>query len=278
MKAEAKTVEGMGLEEKIKIFEETALPYMDALYRTALRLTRNEKDAEDLVQETYLRAFKSFHQFKLGTNCKAWLFKILTNLNINRYLKEARKPTRLSYDGLEEFYLYDKMTESYGVQGQNVEQDVLNSFIDEEIKEAVEKLPYDFRMAVILADVEGFRYKEIAEILNCPIGTVRSRLSRGRRLLERYLWDYAKKKQLGKGPCSMESCKAAVEMLVDYIHKELESAEYEKVRAHLDECEKCCSKFDFEEKLSQVVREKAGCNYCPEELKEKVKKAIKEIG
>ena len=188
-------VDEMAHDKKIEIFEELALPHMDALYRTALRLTRNEKDAEDLVQEVFLRSFKSFHQFKLGTNIKAWLFKILTNLHINRYQKKARRPVKVSYDELEDFYLYNRLVEDPdSPRRRDVEEQFLNSFLDHEVKEAIEKLPYEFRISVILADIEGFRYKEIAGILNCPIGTVRSRLSRGRKLLQKYLWDYAKQR------------------------------------------------------------------------------------
>ncbi|MCE1246333.1 MAG: sigma-70 family RNA polymerase sigma factor [Firmicutes bacterium] len=186
-------------DEKIASFEETAIPNMDSLYRTALRLTRNEKDAEDLVQEVYLRAFKSFHQFKPGTNCKAWLFKILNNLHINRFQKSARTPSSLSFDEVEDFYLYNRITETpYGNTPKDMEEEFLNSFLDDEVKEAIEKLPYEFRITVILADIEGFHYQEIAEILSCPIGTVRSRLSRGRKLLQKYLWDYAKKRDYTK--------------------------------------------------------------------------------
>jgi RNA polymerase sigma-70 factor, ECF subfamily len=195
MDTKATTVIDMTLQEKIQVFEDTAVPHMDAMYRTALRLTRNEKDAEDLLQETFLRAYKSFHQFQLGTNIKAWLFKIMTNLHINRYQKQARRPTKLSYEDLEEFYLYNQLLEKEIIlNSNNVEEEVLNSFLDTEVKEAIEKLPWEFRITVVLADIEGFRYQEIADILNCPIGTVRSRLSRGRRLLEKYLWDYVEKR------------------------------------------------------------------------------------
>lgn len=181
-----------GHDDKIEKFEEVAVPHMDALYRTALRLTRNEKDAEDLVQEVFLRAFKSFQQFRLGTNIKAWLFKIMTNLHINRYQKTARRPASLSYDDIEDFYLYNRIVEDpESPRRQDVEEEILNSFLDSEVKEAIEKLPYEFKITVILADIEGFHYQEIADILSCPIGTVRSRLSRGRKLLQKYLWDYA---------------------------------------------------------------------------------------
>lgn len=199
MEAVTPQIEELTHDQKIQVFEETAVPFMDALYRTALRLTRNEKDAEDLVQEVFLRAFKSFHQFQLGTNCKAWLFKIMTNLHINKYQKNAKKPASLSYDEIEDFYLYNRLVEEPGAsRKQSVESQILNSFLDTEVKEAVEKLPYEFKITVILADIEGFRYQEIADIVKCPIGTVRSRLSRGRKLLQKYLWEYAKQRDYVK--------------------------------------------------------------------------------
>ncbi|MFP4498942.1 MAG: sigma-70 family RNA polymerase sigma factor [Vulcanimicrobiota bacterium] len=262
-------------EEKAGIFEETALIHSDALYRTGLRLTRNEKDAEDLLQETFLRAYKSFHLFKLGTNCKAWLFKIMTNLHINNYQKKSKKPNQYSLDDIEDFYLYNKIAgDQIHSTEKDVEQRVLDSFLDIEVKDAIEKLPYDFRISVLLADVEGFRYQEIADILDCPIGTVRSRLSRGRRLLEKYLWDYAKKRNYGKGRCKMESCSAAVEQLVDYLHQEMDDADDYKVKAHLEQCETCCSRFDFEEKLNFTIKEKAGKDECPQDLKSLIKSKI----
>ena len=236
-----------------------------------MRLTRNEKDAEDLLQETFLRAFRSFHQFRKGTNIKAWLFKIMTNLHINRYQREKRKPVGVSLENLEDFYLYNRLMENYLSKGQDVEDEVLSRFVDEEVKEAIEKLPYDFRIVVILADVEGFRYKEIAKILDCPVGTVRSRLSRGRKLLEMYLWDYARKRKYGKGMrCPMKSCKEAVEKLIDYIHTELDKVDRDKIKAHLKICKYCCSRFEFEEKLQMVIQEKTCQEQCPDELKKKI--------
>lgn len=185
--------------EKLKAFEEAALPHMDSLYRTSLRLTRNERDAEDLVQEVFLRAFKSFHQFEPGTNIKAWLFKIMNNLHINRHLKNSKTPANISFDEVEDYYLYSKTAYNSGSGGQlDIEAEVLDNIMDSEVKEAIEKLPYEFRITVILADIEGFQYQEIADILGCPIGTVRSRLSRGRKLLEKYLWNYAKERDYVK--------------------------------------------------------------------------------
>lgn len=174
------------------LIEEEALQHIDALYRTALRMTRNPQDAEDLVQETYFRAFRAAHQFQPGTNLRAWLFKILTNSFINQYRKRARNPQSTSLDDVEEFYLYHHLVDS-GVQPEspNPEATVIDQFAEADVIHALEQLPVDFRQVVLLADVEGFSYKEIADIVGIPVGTVMSRLHRGRRRLQKELWDYA---------------------------------------------------------------------------------------
>jgi RNA polymerase sigma-70 factor, ECF subfamily len=165
-----------------------ALTHMDALYRTALRMTRGPEDAEDLVQETYLRAWRSLHQFQEGTNLRAWLFRILTNTFINQYRQRARAPRSESIDDMEEFYLYRHLIDS-GIQPatSEPEREVLERLADEEIIRALDELPLPFRQVVLLADVEGFSYKEIAEALEIKIGTVMSRLHRGRRRLQHLL-------------------------------------------------------------------------------------------
>ncbi len=172
--------------------EAEAISYLDALYRTALRMTRNPSDAEDLVQETYLRAFRSLHQFKFGTNLRAWLFRIMTNAYINEYRKRGRRPTGTSLDDLEDFYLYDHLIDS-GVQpsDQRPEEIVLSHLTADDVIQALEELSDDFRQVVLLADVEGFAYREIAEILDIPVGTVMSRLYRARRKLQLILYDFA---------------------------------------------------------------------------------------
>ena len=168
-------------------FEREAIPLLSELYGGALRLTRNPSDAEDLLQETFLRAYRGFASFKEGTNLRAWLYRILTNAFINIYRKRQREPQTVSDSDVEEWYLYDKL----GAEGAeaSAEAQVLDSLPDEDVQEALATLPDQFRLAVLLADVEGFSYKEIAEILDVPIGTVMSRLHRGRRALERRLWD-----------------------------------------------------------------------------------------
>jgi len=164
------------------------------MYSAAYRLTRNAADAEDLIQETFLRAFRSFHQFEPGTNLKAWLYRILTNTFINSYRKKQREPQTVSDDEVEDWYLYSKMAEE-GMEP-SAEAAVLESLPDEDVQEALSSLPEQFRMAVLLADVEGFSYKEIAEIMGVPIGTVMSRLHRGRKALEKGLWDVVRERGL----------------------------------------------------------------------------------
>lgn len=165
-----------------------ALTHLDALYRTALRLTHNPEDAEDLVQETYLRALRAAEQFQEGTNLRAWLFKILTNGFINQYRQRARTPRNESIDDVEDFYLYQHLIDN-GLQpaSSEPEREVLERLVDEDIIHALEELPLPFRQVVLLADVEGFAYKEIADILDIKIGTVMSRLHRGRRRLQQAL-------------------------------------------------------------------------------------------
>jgi RNA polymerase sigma-70 factor (ECF subfamily) len=178
--------------ERRAAFEREALEHLDALYRTALRMTRNSQDAEDLVQETYLRAYRFFDHYQSGTNIRAWLFRILTNTFINGYRRAAAEPKTTSLDDSEEFYLYHQLAQPTNEGGESVEDEVLDKLAVEDVRRAIEQLPEVFRMAVLLADVEGFSYAEISEILDIPKGTVMSRLFRGRRLLQKALWEQAK--------------------------------------------------------------------------------------
>ncbi len=171
-------------------FVEDTEPFMRSLYSTALRLTNNAADAEDLVQETYLRAYRSYASFQEGTNLRAWLFRILTNAHINRYRAKKRRPEESEFDDLEDFYLYRKLQDRSGL-GRSAEDELMDMFSEAEVVAAVEALPEAYRSAVLLADVEGFAYKEIAEILDVPIGTVMSRLHRGRKALQRELYEFA---------------------------------------------------------------------------------------
>lgn len=167
---------------------EEALEHIDALYRTGVRLTGNPQDAEDLVQEAYLRAFRGLHSFRPGTNLRAWLFKIMTNAFINDYRKRTRRPASTSLDGVEDYYLYTHLVDS-GVQPEVVrpEDFVLHHLTDDVVLAALDSLSDEFREVVVLADVEGFAYREIAEMLEIPTGTVMSRLHRARKRLRNYL-------------------------------------------------------------------------------------------
>src|SRR5688500_7675592 len=178
-------------------FTEQAMEFMPSLYSAALRMTRNPADAEDLVQETYLKAYRGFGSFEQGTNLKAWLYRILTNTFINRYRAAKRRPDETDLDDVEDFYLYRRLGGLEEARaGRSAEDEMMEFFSEEEVKAAVEALPEQFRMAVLLADVEGFSYKEIASILDIPIGTVMSRLHRGRKALQRRLYDFGEARRL----------------------------------------------------------------------------------
>ena len=178
-------------------FAEQAMPLMSSLYTAALRMTRNPADAEDLVQETYLKAYRAFASFQEGTNLKAWLYRILTNTYINAYRAKKRRPEQADVDDVEDLYLYRHLGGLEGATaGRSAEDELLDHLTEGEVKEAIEELPEQFRMAVLLADVEGFSYKEIAEILDIPIGTVMSRLHRGRRALEKRLYEFGRARGL----------------------------------------------------------------------------------
>jgi len=173
-------------------FEAAAMPFVDALYNTAYRMTRNAEDAEDLVQEAYLKAYKYYDKFEEGTNFKAWLFKIMKNTFINNYRKKQQAPPQSDFADIEESFETQVSEEAGQKKIKNPEEELLQDVLDEDVQRAIDELPPDYRMVVLLADLENFSYKEIAEILDVPVGTVMSRLYRGRRLLEKVMLEYAR--------------------------------------------------------------------------------------
>ncbi|WP_227000981.1 sigma-70 family RNA polymerase sigma factor [Protaetiibacter intestinalis] len=176
------------------LFAEQAIPFMDQLYAAAMRMTRNPADAGDLVQETYAKAFAAFRGFEQGTNLKAWLYRILTNTYINSYRKNQRTPYQGAIDELEDWQLGSAESLTQGRTTRSAEAEAIDHLPDSDVKEALQSIPEDFRLAVYLADVEGFSYQEIADIMKTPVGTVMSRLHRGRRLLRERLADYARER------------------------------------------------------------------------------------
>jgi RNA polymerase sigma-70 factor (ECF subfamily) len=186
-------------------FTSDAMQYAPQLFSTALRMTRNRSDAEDLVQETYIKGWRSFHTFQEGTNLRAWLFRIMTNTYINKYNAQKRKGTEVELDDVEELFLYKRLGSIDQSQlSSSAEDQMLDLFTDDEVKNALESLPEDFRIPVLLSDVDGFSYKEIAEMLEIPMGTVMSRLHRGRKAMQKMLYEYARDRGLIVEPVTTE--------------------------------------------------------------------------
>jgi RNA polymerase sigma-70 factor (ECF subfamily) len=181
-------------DERRRAFEEEALVHVDLLYNSAVQMTRNVADAQDLVQETFVKAFRFFDKYERGTNCKAWLFRIMKNSFINNFRRRSREPGRVDFNEIEPML---KATPEKSVASTNGGTDidrVFEELVEDDVKHAVDQLPFDFRMVVVLSDVEGLSYQEIADVMECPIGTVRSRLSRARRFLQTKLRDFARER------------------------------------------------------------------------------------
>ncbi len=190
------TVISRNTKKKHTEFEAEALPHMDVLYNFALRTTGNEDDARDLLQETFLKAYRFWDKYEKGTNIRAWLFRIMKNSYINRYRKETKEPDKVDYEDIENFY---NTIRAESTDPNDLQQQLYGNLLGDEVSKALQSLPDDFRTVVILCDIEGLTYEEIAEFVECPIGTVRSRLHRGRKLLQAKLFEYAKQQGMIKG-------------------------------------------------------------------------------
>jgi len=193
--------------DKRALFEEQALPFMDQLYAAAMRMTRNPSDAADLVQETFVKAFQAFAQYQQGTNLKAWLYRIQTNTFINNYRKKQRDPYQGTIDDLEDWQLGGAESVTQSLSTRSAEAEAIDHLPDSAVKDALQSIPEDFRLAVYFADVEGFSYQEIADIMKTPVGTVMSRLHRGRRMLRDLLSDYARGRGIAVTPTTTRSTK-----------------------------------------------------------------------
>jgi len=189
MRAIENTLTEKELQNRYSRFEKEAVPHMDAVRNFALRLTGDEDDADDLVQETFMKAFRFFDKFESGTNCKAWLFRILKNSFINDYRKQTKEPDKVDYEDVQNFYENIKADQ---VDSRHYELDAFSNLLDDDVSKAIAGLPEDFRTVIILNDIEGFTYEEIADFVDIPVGTVRSRLHRARKMLYVRLFDYAK--------------------------------------------------------------------------------------
>ena len=267
-------------------FADAAMEFMPSLYSGALRMTRNPADAEDLVQETYLKAYRAYSSFEEGTNLKAWLFRILTNTFINSYRAKQRRPGETDLEDVEDLYMYHRLGGlEAAMAGRSAEDELLERFTDDEVKQALEDLPEQFRVAVLLADVEGFSYKEIAEILDVPIGTVMSRFigeekassvgcsasPRPKTCCPRVA---ARPKTPPTRPSEcMADCDDVFREVYPYLDRETDDELRVRIEHHLDGCHDCLEIFDFQAELRQVIARKCH-DPVPDTLRRRVMECI----
>jgi len=276
-------------EQRRARFERDAMQYVDQLYSAAMRMARNPSDAEDLVQEAYTKAFSAFHQYKPGTNLKAWLYRILTNTYINLYRKRQREPLQSNSDAIEDWQL--ARAESHTSTGlRSAEAEALDHLPDSDVKSALQSIPEEFRLAVYFADVEGFAYKEISDIMNTPIGTVMSRLHRGRKMLRDLLADYAAERGISAGgeekavgaAASKKtgekemSCQglgdcddARMQRIYEYLDGALTREDIVEIKVHLENCPECTEQYDLECVIRTVVK-RSCTEAAPENLKNSI--------
>ena len=237
-----------------RLFEEQAIPHSDAMYRTALRMTRNAGDAEDLVQEAMLKAFRFYHRFEQGTNIRAWLFKIMTNLYINRYRKQTRAPQELSIDNMEDFALFRQMTDDGSYDPSRPDDHVFGELFADKVKEEIDRLPDEFRTVAVLSILEGFSYQEIAEIAGLQLGTVKFAPVPGAQAAAEPSGRLRTKGGLYQTRRGiMISCQETLRRFFDYLNRELSEISASEVEAHLAECRKCYDRMEFEKRFNGFV-------------------------
>ena len=264
-----------------KEFEDIAMEHIDSLYSMAIRLVFNKDEAEDLVQETYLKAYRFFDTFQKGTNIKAWLFKILRNTFINKYRKTVNLPSEIFYEDVESVNsnLSYKQESDSGELTDTLESKYseLGNLMEDDVKRAIDSLPIEYKEAILLSDVEELSYNDIAEITNVPIGTVKSRLNRGRKLLQKSLWEYAKDRGFIKRG-EMMVCVEAIKHLYEFMDKEIDKSQYPIIKEHLDNCFECRQRYEFEKGVRSLVKAYCINTTAPAYLHSKIVESLYSVG